>query len=121
MLSVTSPHSWALSWVPASQETFPVSGLGGMGQGEPFVLAVPKQLRAGSGPQESEPCTRGTSTALPAHQERQIAVSSHVPARGMSPGGEARAGESLDGAEQWLLLSPPSQCQLPALPSCWLS
>lgn len=85
MLSGTSyllsPHYWALSRVPANTETFPVSGLGGMGQGELFMLAVPKQLGAGSGPQESEPCccsssllTHGTTTTCP-HQ---------CPARGMS-------------------------------------
>lgn len=93
MLSGTSyllsPHYWALSRVPANTETFPVSGLGGIGQGELFMLAVPKQLGAGSGPQESEPCccsssllTHGTTTTCPHQWERQTAVCLHAQLEG---------------------------------------
>lgn len=94
MLSGTSyllsPHYWALSRVPANTETFPVSGLGGIGQGELFMLAVPKQLGAGSGPQESEPCCCSSSLLtrhnhyMPTPMGKTNCCLLACPARGMS-------------------------------------
>lgn len=78
---LSSPHCWPLCWVPASTETFPVHGLGGKGQGQLFLLAVPW---------ESEPCCclsslliHSTSMTFSHKQERPTAVSLHVPAQGM--------------------------------------